>query len=42
MNSGCLCQNPRSRHLPGKACGHKLAWPGDLIDYRLLAIDPEI
>lgn len=38
----CLCQNPMSRHVPGKACGHKLAWPGDLINYRLLSIDPEI
>ncbi len=42
MNSGCLCQNPRSRHVPGKVCGHKLAWLGDLVDYRLLSIDPEI
>jgi hypothetical protein len=36
----CLCQTQRLEHLDGKACGHYLAWPGDLINYALVSIDP--
>lgn len=36
----CLCQTQRLEHLHGKACGHYLAWPEDLINYALVSIDP--